>query len=85
MCVQKGRGCGRRRLWLDADIDCGERGNIIVKNSKTDYVIMMEEAWDQLHALEESKIPIAGGHLIEALPFIIGFYEVRTQHGRQGV
>ena len=66
--------------WLDAYIECGERGNIAVKNSKTDYVIMMEEAWNRLHALEESGITITGGHLIDELPFIIGFYEVKLKH-----
>lgn len=71
--------------WLDAEIDCGEKGNIRVTKSKTDYVIMMEEAWKQLHDLEESGITITGGHLVEKLPLIIGFYEVRTQHGWQDI
>lgn len=67
--------------WLDACIECGEMGDIVVKRSKTDYIIMMEEAWDRLHALEEAGITISGGHLMEELAFIIGFYEVRTELG----
>lgn len=63
--------------WLDAHIPCGVEGDVNVKSSKTDYIILTTEGWDRLHALELQKVTITGGHLVDLLPFIIAFYEVR--------
>ena len=64
--------------WLAACINCGAKGMIHIKRSKTDYIVLTEEAWNVLNDLAADNIPVTGDHLIEVLQSVIAFYEVRA-------
>ena len=64
------------QVWLDAVIDCGSEGKMRVKSSETDYVLLTQQGRDHLDSLFKQGVTIAGDHILEILPFIIGFYEV---------
>ena len=70
----------QRQVWLDAVIDCGIEGKMRVKGSNTDYVFLTQEGWDHLNNLCKQGITIVGDHILEILPLIIGFYEVRKAY-----
>ena len=48
-----------------------------VKSSETDNVFLTQQRRDHLDSLFKQGVTIAGDHILEILPFIIGFYEVR--------
>lgn len=66
--------------WLAACINCGAAGKIKISMSKTDYIVLTQGAWDDLHGLTKEGIQITGHHLTDKLPQVIALYEVRCAH-----
>lgn len=62
--------------WLEACIDCGIKGKIYVRRSKTDYIVLIEEAWNYLNSLTRKGVQVTGEHLTEQLKLVIALYEV---------
>ena len=62
--------------WLAACIDCGAKGTVHIKSSKTDYIVLTEEAWNVLSNLVKDGISVTGDYLTEVLQSVIAFYEV---------
>lgn len=66
--------------WLSACIDCGAYGKININKSKTDYVVLIQDAWDYLNQLVQDGVQITGEHLTSQLQHAIALYEVRWGH-----
>jgi len=64
--------------WLAACINCGAAGKIKISMSKTDYIVLTQGAWDDLHELTKEGIQITGHHLTDKLPQVIALYEAKT-------
>lgn len=70
-----------RLCWINGRIDCGAAGIVSVENSKTDYLLLMQEGCFLLDVG-----PVTEALAEQLLPYIIGFYEVGVQEpGVEGV
>ena len=64
--------------WLDASITCGDSGKFCVSNSKTDFILLTECAWESLDAHIRSGRQVSSQQLTEVLQCVVAFYEAKT-------
>lgn len=60
--------------WIDACINCGSKGEVTVKASKTDFLFITQAGWDKLENLGVGNV--TGAHLVQVLQCVIALYEV---------
>ena len=72
--------------WLQGSFQFGSAGTLVIEQSKTDYIFVLERGWEEVSRMLDTKVQ---GHrltnssdllprLPHMLPFIIGFYEAKT-------